>query len=293
MAAERKPMSYLLSALVAAAAGYLALCAIVYFRQSSYVYYPGGDLEVTPAYYDLDYEPAGFRTADGESISAWFVSAEEHPGAQPGPALKTDPRACLLFCHGNAGTMSDRVYTLKVFAELGFDVLIFDYRGYGQSTGKPGEQGTYRDVEAAWRHLVEKHGRDPSSIVVYGRSLGAAVGAWLADRKEVGALVIESAFTSAPDMAAATFPFLPARLLCRFKYDTLSRIDRVDCPVFIAHSSTDEMVPYEHGRKLFSAAREPKRFVRMEGGHNVGGIEKDGEYRRELVEFLSENMAGQ
>jgi len=262
---------------------YVGLCLVLMFRQSRYIYFPDRDVSLTPEYLDLDYENVSIRTQDGESIIGWYVPVDplEAPGARP----------TVLFCHGNGGDIGDRVGSLKTFHDMGFNTLIFDYRGYGQSTGKPSEQGTYLDVQAAWNHLKAVRGVPPAQIILFGRSLGGAVAVWIATQVNAGALVIESTLTSAPDMAAQMFSFLPSRLLCRYKYDSLAHISDVGCPVFVAHSRDDTTVPFAHGLRLFNKAREPKRFFEMAGGHNSGGMDADPQCAQALADFLAEHLS--
>ena len=235
---------------------YGVLTAYVGMRQGEYVYFPGREL-LTP--YDADgrFESVTLTTADGERLGAWFVPAAASPGEAP----------VILVCHGNAGTRADRWYLLQRLAELGFNSFIFDYRGYGDSTGTPTEQGTYKDVEAAWLYLTRERGIAPGEIILYGRSLGGAVATWLAARESPRALILEGTFTSAHDMARAMFPWLPVRLMLRFAYDTASRLPEIDTPVVIAHARDDHIIPFAHGERLYAAAREPKHFVPLEGGH--------------------------
>jgi fermentation-respiration switch protein FrsA (DUF1100 family) len=227
----------------------------------------------------MDFEGVELRTEDGETIAAWFVPA---PGGLP--------RGTVLFCHGNAGNIGDRIGSIATFHNLKMDVLIFDYRGYGQSTGKPSEKGTYRDAMAAWSYLTEERGLRPGQIAVFGRSLGGGVASWLAARTQPGALVLESAFTSAGDMATKMFPLLPGKLVCRFRYDSLAQLKEIRAPVLIAHSRDDTMIPIKYGRRLFEAAREPKRFVEMAGDHNAGGLDVDPEYQRVFREFMDQHL---
>lgn len=258
---------------------YAGLCLLLFLRQSSYVYYPGKGGAMTPADVGLDFESLRLKTSDGESLACWFVPSEDGTG-----------RSAVLFCHGNAGTMEDRLGALRLFHDMGHSVLIFDYRGYGHSSGQPSEKGTYLDAMAGWVHLTGKRGFPETCITIYGRSLGGAVAAWLASRTMPGALVIESSFTSAPDMAASMFPYLPSRLLCRFRYDTDKRLREVRCPVLIAHSEDDEMIPFEHARSLYSAASEPKVLIPVQGGHNTGGLEASASYQEKLGEFVRRHV---
>jgi len=270
------------------AAAYLGLCLFVLFRQSRYVYYPDRTVGLTPQYLGMTYEPVEFSTKDGVRLSAWFVHAPE-PAGQGTDDVRTSTRT-VLFCHGNAGDIGDRLDSIKTFHNLGLNTFIFDYRGYGDSSGRPTEKGTYLDAMAAWNHLTHARKIPAGDIVLFGRSLGGAVAAWLAERVAAGALVVESTFTSAPDMAREMFPFLPVRLFCRFKYDAASTIGSARCPVLVAHSKDDTMIPFKHGHKLFDLAPEPKRFVQMSGDHNAGGLDANPDYQNILREFLDTHM---
>lgn len=239
---------------------YLIFAGYLFIFQSRYVYFPKHDVPAVPAdpgQIGLSFENISFQTSDGLKLSGWFIPKE-------------DSRGVLLFSHGNAGNMGHRLESIRIFNRLGLEVFIFDYRGYGESEGKPTEEGTYRDVEAAWKYLVEERGIEPDKIIVFGRSLGGGVASWLASRHTPGALILESTFTSLPDIAASQYWFMPIRLLMRIKYDTAERIGDVNCPVLIIHSPDDDQIPYSHGRKLFELASEPKEFLEISGTHNEG-----------------------
>lgn len=261
------------------AAAYAGLAGVLYFSQSSMVYYPeiGREIIATPRQAGLDYEEVRLLAADGVALHGWFV-----PSAQS--------RGTVLFLHGNAGNISHRLDFLLMFHRLGYNTLIIDYRGYGNSAGKPSEQGTYLDAEAAWRHLTETRKIPPDTIALFGESLGGAVAAWLAVRHPPAALVIASGFTSVPDLAAKFYPYLPVRRLSRFSYDTREYLQSVAAPVFIAHSPDDEIIPYRHGRALYDAAKPPKQFLELSGGHNEGFIFVRDSWARALGEFLDEHV---
>ncbi len=262
------------SVLRVAVASYVGLALFMYFRQSKYVYFPARELGLTPAAAGLAYEDIEIRTSDGETIHGWFIP---HPQA----------RATLMFCHGNAGNIANRIDSIWRFHDLGMNVCIFDYRGYGRSTGTPSEEGTYRDAEAVWNWLTGTRGVAANGVAVFGESLGGAVAAWVAEHKQPGALILESTFTSVPDAAARLYPFLPVRWLCRIRYNTLARMPGIGCPVLVAHSADDEMIPFEHGQKLFQAAHEPKVFLTMRGTHNNGREETGRAYDEDLNAFLA------
>lgn len=266
------------SAARVAVASYVGLLLILYFRQSRLVFHPFRGIEKTPATAGLVFEDVFVKTADGETIHGWFV-----------PATSNTTRT-LLFCHGNAGNIWNRMDAIWLFHDMGLNVSIFDYRGYGNSTGSPTEEGTYLDAEAVWNHLVRDRGIAPESIAVFGESLGGAVATQRAVQDKPGALIIESSFTSLPDMAARLYPFLPVRWLCRFRYNTVDHLPRVRCPVFVAHSRADEMIPFSQGQRLFAAAPEPREFFEMKGSHNGGREETGTSYEHAVRAFLDRHL---
>lgn len=256
----------------------LALAALMYFFQDRMMYLPLRAIGATPAERGLAYEEVRIETADGVALAGWYVPAAPERGV-------------VLFFHGNAGNISHRLDTLELFHDLGLSTLIIDYRGYGQSQGRPSEQGTYLDAEAAWRYLVEERQVPPDRMIFFGRSLGGAVAAYLAQRHPPRALILESTFTSAPDIAADIFSFLPVRPLVRFQYNTLARLADIRCPVLIVHSPDDEVIPYSHGRRLFAAAAEPREFLEIRGGHNAGFL-VSANYRAGLELFIARYIEG-
>ncbi len=269
----------LLSLLLVLAAGYLALVALAYGLQHRMLFFPSAKLVASPALRELPFETVRLPTDDGETLHAWWIPAE-------------DARGAVLFCHGNAGNISHRLESAAVFHRLGLSVLLFDYRGYGQSTGTPSEQGLYRDGEAAWHHLTRTRGVDPQHVVLFGRSLGSAVAASVADEHPAGAVILESAFTSVPDVAAHHYPFLPVRLLARIRFDTLRRLGGIRTPLLVIHSPDDEIIPFAHGRRLFEAAGPDKAFLEIEGGHNDGFFVTGPRYEREIDTFLRRYLGG-
>lgn len=273
-------MRMLFSLSLMAAIAYAALAALIFFAQSSLVYYPGSGRNVieTPDDRGLGYESVEIATSDGESLHGWFI---------PVPAAT----GTVLFFHGNAGNISHRMDYLLMFHRLGYNTFIFDYRGYGQSSGSPSESGTYLDAQAAWRYLTETKEIPSTRVVLFGESLGGAVAAWLAAREKPALLVLASVFTSIPDMAAKIYPFLPVRLLSRFEYSTIDYLRTVTCPVFVAHSPQDDIVPFTHGEALYQIAPEPKQFLRLQGGHNNGFIFMQEDWVEALRKFIDTNLS--
>ena len=241
--------------------------------QSRLIYFPTREIRATPADAGLAWEEVRFRTDDGVALHGWWVPADR-------------ARGTVLFFHGNAGNVGDRIGSIRTFHRLGWNVFIFDYRGYGRSGGAPSEEGTYRDAAAAWAHLVEGRGIRPGEIVLFGRSLGGAVAAVQAVRHTPAGVILESTFTSVPDLAAGLYPWLPARLLVRFRYDTLARVPDIRAPLLVVHSRGDDLIPFAHGRRLYEAAREPKHFLEISGRHNDGFFTSAERYERGLARFL-------
>ena len=259
---------------------YAALVALATIFQSRLVYFPqmGREIEATPLAYGLAFERVTVATDDGEELAAWWVPSE--------PAAGT-----VLIFHGNAGNISHRLDYLRMFNRLAYASLIVDYRGYGQSTGSPSEEGTYRDAEAAWNWLIKTRGVVPEDIVLLGESLGGAVAAWLGAHVKPRGLILASTFTSVPELGAQVYPFLPVRLISRFSYNTREAVKAVKAPILIAHSRDDDVVPFAHGQALFDAAREPKRFLEMRGGHNEGFLYVRDEWVAQLAAFLESTRA--
>lgn len=247
--------------------------------QRKMVYYPTEELEATPAVVGLAYEDVTLRAEDGVRIHGWFVPA----------AAATRPPVTLLFLHGNAGNISHRVDNVRRLHDQGLQVFILDYRGYGRSEGTPNEEGLYRDARAAFAHLRARGDVDPGRVAVFGRSLGGAVAVDLCTSADCYRLILESTFTSMPEMARVVLPILPVGRLLPERFDSLEKIPRLRAPLLQFHGTWDEIIPFRLGRKLFASAPEPKAFVAIEGaGHNdtyeVGGRPYFERIRRFLLE---------
>ena len=234
---------------------YLAFAAVLYVMQPRFLYSPERDVSSTPAELGLDFEDVVFKSADGLDLSGWYIPAK-------------NPKFTILFCHGNGGNMAHRLDSISIFHDLGLNCFIFDYRGYGDSMGKPGEEGTYTDAMAAYKWLTEEKKIHNEDIIIFGRSLGGSIAAQLAGRVEAGALIVESAFTSFVDMGKEYYPYMPVRWFARFGYRTIDYIRDVHCPVMLIYSRNDEIVPYKFGLELYDVANEPKEFIEIFGDHN-------------------------
>jgi len=238
----------------------VCLLVLLMFRwfEHSQVYHPTRTLEATGSELGRPFEDVRFKAGDGVELNGWFF-----------PANTNSPRAkqAVLHCHGNGGNISHRLDTCAALLGTGVSVFLFDYRGYGQSEGRPGEEGTYRDAEAAYQWLRQR-GFAGTNIVAFGESLGGGVAAELALHEPLGGLVLQSTFTSIPDIGSELFPWLPVRWLGTIHYDTRRKLPSLRIPVLVMHSRADEIVPFHHGERNFAAVNEPKLFWELYGDHN-------------------------
>lgn len=251
---------------------YLIIVLIFMFCENWLIYFPS-------RYPDGDWQPRGFpcedawfTAADGTELHGWYAPHEH-------------PRAVVLYCHGNGGNVAHWAdYLYNLHSQAGVSVLLFDYRGYGRSAGRPSEAGLLLDARAARQWLAERAGIPEKEIVLLGRSLGGGVAVDLAAADGARALVLESTFTSLPDVGAYHYPLLPVRLLMRNRFDSIHKIANYHGPLLQSHGTADTIVPYKIGRRLFEAANEPKQFFPIqESDHNV--LPPRGYYKA-LVEFL-------
>jgi fermentation-respiration switch protein FrsA (DUF1100 family) len=241
---------------------------------STYIYYPEPYLIATPDRLGLRFEEVLLESEPGVDLHAWFFS-------------RSDPLATLLFCHGNAGNISHRLENVRYLVEAGLQVLLFDYRGYGRSTGEPSEAGLYRDAEVAWNHMVGRQDAAGAPHVIFGRSLGGAVAIDLASRVAADGLIVESTFTSIQTLARLIFPFPVPNL--PVKYDSLSKVKKLKIPLLAIHGMRDELIPYQDGKALFDAAPEPKAWYPIPGaGHNDTYLVGGQVYFQRLASFSRE-----
>lgn len=228
---------------------YLLILAVMFFFQREMIYFPNVQRPDPVAAGVPDFATVTYRTVDGLDLIGWYQPARED-------------RPTILYFHGNGGNIGIRGRKALPFVQAGFGVLLAEYRGYGGNPGSPSEDGLYRDGDAAAGFLMAR-GVSPSSIVLYGESLGSGVAVDLAHRlaargTPVKAVALEAPYTALPDVAAGHYPWLPVRLLMRDRFRSIDKIATIGAPVFIAHGEQDRIIPIALAKRLFEAAPEPK-----------------------------------
>lgn len=252
----------------------IIICFFIYLRyiERRSIYFPMKTIETKPNVIGLSFEEVNFKTSDDLKLNGWFIPYK-------------DAKDTVLFCHGNAGNISHRLEKIAIFHNMGLNVFIFDYRGYGKSQGSPGEKGLYKDVEAAYQYLISSGDISPDNIIAYGESIGGAVAIDLATKQKVKALITEETFSSVKDMVKIIYPFLPY-FIFQSRFDSVSKIKNIKVPKLIIHSVDDEIVPFRLGEKLFDAAAPPKEFLKIRGGHNTAFLDSDELFRAGISSFL-------
>ena len=274
------PKSILL-AFASVSAVLLALALLVRLLENTITFHPSGTLEITPDDYGIDYRELSLKPA-GEDISlhGWYFA----PAAENSPVM--------IVCHGNAGNISHRLEWLVPFLRRGWGAVLFDYRGYGLSDGKPSEQGLYRDSGAVYDYVTGELGIAEERVVIFGRSLGGAPAAWLAANRKASRLILEGTFTSGADIARRLFGLLPFHFAARYRWPVAENLRKVDEPVMVIHGTADSVVPFNLGEKLAAGAVEGQKvmFRRVEGGDHLNLHHIIGEkYYKDIERFVRGN----
>ncbi len=258
----------------------IALLLVSCRPEDKLIFYPSAEIILTPRHVGLEFQDLFFTTADGVRLNGWFIQHRE-------------ARVTLVWFHGNAGNISHRVENIKLLHDkVRVNIFIFDYRGYGRSEGNVSEAGTYRDGVAALEFVVQQLGVKTENLIIFGRSLGAAVAAEMANRFDIRALILETPFVSIPEMAKSVFPLLPIGSLLQTRYDNLEKIAKIKVPLLVLHGDRDAVIPYEHGRRVFNAAPGPKDFYTISGAsHNDTYIVGGDAYFERLRSFIEIVMA--
>lgn len=214
---------------------------------------------------------------DGEKTHGWWIPLEH-------------ARGTVLFSHGSGRNVSGYLDDVALFRELGMSVLLYDYGGYGQSTGEASEERCYADARAMWKYLVETRGIAPRQIILDGSSMGGGVTAQLATEVDAAAVILESTFTSVPETLSDTYPFVPAKWICHIQFRNVDKVGRIKCPVLILHSRQDTVIPFEHSQRLLEKVAAPKMFVEIRGAHHGGKFDSRETYLQGLGTFVEEKV---
>jgi fermentation-respiration switch protein FrsA (DUF1100 family) len=250
---------------------WLLLCALAYVFQEKLIFIPGPPPSATPKSVGLEFEPVSLSAADGAQLNGWWIPAEH-------------AHCTVIVCHGNAGSIENRLDLALLFQAFGWSTLLFDYRGYGASTGAPTVAGVELDADAAYAFAAARQPKVP--IVAWGESLGGGVAAGLSTRRAVDVLVLESTFTSLADIGRGAYPFLPVRWILKADLDTRAALAHTTAAVFVLHGTRDGIVPMGHARALFEAARGRKELCEFAGEHNDRGWAADSSAVERLRQFV-------
>ncbi len=271
---------------------YIVSCILLFSLQTRLIFSPTGAIAKTPDAFNIPYEEVWLplngrspKTAKTDKIHGWWL-----------PAANPQPLGTLLYLHGkgfNIGTNINQSYRLR---QLGFSVLLIDYRGYGRSQGHfPSEAQVYEDAETAYNYLVKQRQLSPSEIFLYGHSLGGAVAVELAvAHSEAAGLIVQSSFTSMLDMVErqSLMRLFPVRLLLTQKFDSLNKVKLLKIPVLFVHGTADTLIPAAMSNKLYAAADEPKQILLVPNAkHNNGdAFFNSSKYRETIVDFAKKSQ---
>jgi uncharacterized protein len=253
-----------------------SVLALIWTLQRRLIYFPTADVPAVDAIDGANVEPVRFHTTDGLTLNGWFFAAA-------GPS----PRVTVIVFNGNAGNRSHRVPLAAALHRHGLQVLLVDYRGYGDNPGTPSQTGLAMDSRAARAYLANRPDVDPSRLVYFGESLGTAVAVDLAVEHPPAALVLRSPFTSMSDVGQYHYPFVPVRLLLRDRFATIEEIQRIQAPLLVIAGGRDRIVPVESSRRVYDAAADLKTFLLIpDADHNDYELFAGDEMIDAIVRFL-------
>ena len=252
----------------------IGLLVFVRWLEPRFAFFPSAGETTTPAEYGVPFTATTIQTADGERLRAWLLKA-------------SSPRALVVYFHGNGGNLSIWTPILSDLVRHGFDVLAFDYRGYGVSTGRPTETGLYRDADAVLDH-VSKALAGSRPIIYWGRSLGTAVAAYAASRRPPDGIILEAGFPDALAVIRSSPPLALLSVFSTYRFATATWLDSVKTPALVIHGDADQVIPFRHGRALFERMKGAKTFVTIPGGdHNDVKPVDEGVYWDAVDTFIS------
>ena len=278
-------LKWLLRVSVVAAIAYLAACLYLFFQQTRFIFFPSAVITTTPQLLNLRYQevwlPVSPTSSKVEYIHGWWI-----------PATQVNAKV-LLYLHGNGINIGANAAHAKRFHQMGFSVLLIDYRGYGQSQGSfPSEASVYQDAATAWDYLVNHKQVMPNQIMIYGHSLGGAIAIDLAlQHPEAAGLIVESSFTSIREMIAyqGSYWMFPINLLLHQRFDSISKVRSLQLPVLFIHGTGDQVVPTAMSQRLYTAAPEPKQLMLIpKAGHNNVAEVAGSHYFRVVQKFAQQ-----
>ncbi len=267
---------------LACSIAYAGIIAYLMLNQKAMIYHPENRQVAAPAAeFSLHEQRVSYPSTDGVKLSAWIIPAK------PTEEVKG---MWMLICHGNLGNIGfgQRPEFYAYMRDTGLNLFAFDYRGYGDSSGSPDEQGLYADAQASYNYLTKNLHIAPEHIIIFGHSLGSGVAIELASKVPAAGLVIEGAYISVAQRGQELYPLLPIALVASQRFPSIDRIGAIKTPKLFLHSPEDSVIPYAHGRRLYAEAHEAKRFVDVKGGHeNAFRIDK-AKYYGAIAQMLSE-----
>jgi uncharacterized protein len=275
-----KRLLFMGSAIILALIGmlYLVVLGVLWTMQEQLMFgRRTSSIVETPAARNWSFEEVWMEVA-GERTHGWWLPV-------------TAARGVVLFSHGSGRNISGYLDDVALFHEAGLSVLLYDYGGYGLSTGEPSEQRCYADAQAFWDYLVTRQDIAPDTILLAGSSMGSGVTCELATRVSPAAVILESAFTSVPDALWDTAPYFPTNWICRIQFRNVDKVRGFTCPVLVIHSKDDTVVPVAHGRRLYDSINAPKTFIEIEGAHYGGKFKSKEAYLQGLNTFIEEYVA--
>ena len=232
---------------------YILLVVVLFIAQRTLIYFPDKSKPTPVQGVDI----VRVVAQDGQPLEAWYI-----PPATP------DKLVIVLF-HGNAGHYGHRTYKAQMYLAAGYGMLLAEYRGYGGNRGAISEQGFYHDGRAYIDWLLKAQKIDVGNIILYGESIGSGVAVQMAMEYKIKGLVLEVPFSSLVDIAGRQYPFIPVKYLLRDRYMNIEKIEKINAPLLVMHGHKDQTIPFDSAKKLFKAARNPKKFVEFpQGNHN-------------------------
>lgn len=257
---------------------FLVFCIVMFGYVGKYIYakflYPATkDLYRFPDYYGWKFEEVILSVGNYQTYG-WFIPPDNNP------------KGYVLFSHGNAGNIADRLESVSIFRKMDLGVLVYDYGGYGKSTGTPSEKRCCEDAYFMWLWLTREKKILPQNIILFGRSLGGAVTADLATRVECAGVVLESTFLSTIEVAKDIFGWVPKFFAKGNEFNTREKVPKIKAPVLVIHSPEDTLVRYYHGKKIYELVNSEKYFLEIKGDHNNGFVLTGDKYVEELRAFI-------